>query len=94
MRLRGKRCLGKLSAFWLQELFALGEVMETDKHDVQRKLVNIRNQISVISLNLGALKVSLDQLVMEQNDLVSLLEAAFEKQQTKPTTEKGDQKSE
>jgi regulator of replication initiation timing len=65
-----------------------------DKEEVQRKLLNIRNQISVISLSLGALKVSLDQLIVEQNDLVSLLEAAFEEKKTEPATEKGGRKNE
>jgi regulator of replication initiation timing len=65
-----------------------------DKEMVQRKLLNIRNQISVISLSLGALKVSLDQLILEQNDLVSLLEATFEEKKTEPATEKGDRKNE
>jgi regulator of replication initiation timing len=68
--------------------------METDKQYIERKLVSIRNQINILSLNLGALKVSLDQLMMEQNDLVSLLETAFEEKKTEPAPEKGDRKNE
>ena len=63
--------------------------METDKQYVERKLLNIRNQIGVIGLSLSALKIALDQLVMEQNDLVSLLGAEFEEKKSGPQPEAG-----
>lgn len=78
-------------------IIRLSEVMETDKQYVERKLLNIRNQIGVIGLSLSALKIALDQLVMEQNDLVSLLATAFEEEKSEPQPEagkQGDQKNE